>query len=103
MTTIGELKFACPVCHQHIVCDLGAAGSQIECPTCFQPVIVPKSASHAAGKIILHARQPKARLEQLTPKINVVLPPAKKRKWWLTIMALGGLLLVGGAVFAISH
>jgi hypothetical protein len=93
MTTIGELKFACPVCHQHIVCDLSAAGRQIECPTCFRPVVVPKSPSGNHGKIILHARQPKPEKVLLVPKTVAISSSARKRTWWWAIASAAKLLL----------
>ena len=53
---MSEFKFTCPVCGQHIAVDTGAAGAQIECPTCFQRIIVPQ-APRADSKYILTATQ----------------------------------------------
>ncbi len=53
---MSEFKFMCPVCGQHIAVDAGAAGAQIECPTCFQRIIVPQ-APRADSKYILSATQ----------------------------------------------
>lgn len=39
---MSELKFNCPVCGQHIATDSSASGTQLECPTCFQSIIVPQ-------------------------------------------------------------
>lgn len=36
-----ELKFSCPDCGQHIVCDVGCSGMQTNCPTCGRVVTVP--------------------------------------------------------------
>jgi DNA-directed RNA polymerase subunit RPC12/RpoP len=41
--SMSEFKYACPVCGQHIKCDSSQAGSQMECPTCFQKIIVPQA------------------------------------------------------------
>jgi len=57
MTTVSELKFACPVCQQHIACDPGLGGLQMECPTCFQQIIIPKAPTGATTKLILQAKQ----------------------------------------------
>ena len=40
---MSEFKYACPVCGQHIKCDSSQAGTQMECPTCFQKIIVPQA------------------------------------------------------------
>jgi hypothetical protein len=57
MITISELKFACPVCRQHIACDPGLGGLQMECPTCLAKIIIPKAPTGATTKLILRARQ----------------------------------------------
>jgi len=53
---MSEFKFACPVCGQHITSDSSASGSHLECPTCFQKIIVPQ-ASAADSKFIIAASQ----------------------------------------------
>jgi hypothetical protein len=40
---MSEFKFACPVCGQRMAVNSSATGAQVECPTCFQIVIVPKA------------------------------------------------------------
>ena len=40
---MSEFKFACPVCGQRMAVDSSATGAQVECPTCFQIIIVPKA------------------------------------------------------------
>jgi len=37
---MSEFKYACPVCGQHIKCDSSQAGTQMQCPTCFQKIIL---------------------------------------------------------------
>lgn len=53
---MSEFKFLCPVCGQHIATDSTAAGTQIECPTCFQKIVVPQ-APKFHSKYILSATQ----------------------------------------------
>src|SRR5438874_11425642 len=53
---MSEFKFACPVCGQHITADSSASGGKLECPTCFQKIVVPQ-ASAADSKFILAASQ----------------------------------------------
>jgi len=42
---MSDFKFACPVCGQHITCDSTQGGSTLQCPTCFQKVVVPQSST----------------------------------------------------------
>ena len=46
---MSEFKFACPVCGQHITCDAAAAGSQMNCPTCFRKIVVPRAPESGGG------------------------------------------------------
>ena len=54
---MGEFKFACPVCGQHITADSTASGSRLECPTCFRKIVVPQAPSVGDSKFILSASQ----------------------------------------------
>jgi DNA-directed RNA polymerase subunit RPC12/RpoP len=51
---MSEFKYACPVCGQHIKCDSSQAGSTMECPTCFQKIVVPQAPASDDQKFILH-------------------------------------------------
>jgi DNA-directed RNA polymerase subunit RPC12/RpoP len=42
---MSEFKYACPVCGQHIKCDSSQSGTQMQCPTCFQKIVVPQAPS----------------------------------------------------------
>jgi hypothetical protein len=57
MIPMSELKFACPVCDQHIACDPGLGGLQMECPTCFRQIIIPRRPTGATTRLILQAKQ----------------------------------------------
>ena len=46
---MNEIKFACPHCQQHIVCDEGYCGYQIQCPACEGGLIVPRLAAFGFG------------------------------------------------------
>src|SRR5436190_21319759 len=39
---MSEIKFACPHCRQHIACDNGYAGLDVECPSCGGMMVVPR-------------------------------------------------------------
>jgi predicted RNA-binding Zn-ribbon protein involved in translation (DUF1610 family) len=67
---MSEFKFACPVCGQRMAVDSRTSGAQVECPTCFQTIIVPKAPAEGS-KYQLSATQ------YIKP---VVLPPPAKRK-----------------------
>jgi hypothetical protein len=67
---MSEFKFACPVCGQRMAVDSSATGAQVECPTCFQIVIVPKAPAEGS-KYQLSATQ------YIKP---VVLPPASSAR-----------------------
>jgi hypothetical protein len=54
---MSEFKFACPVCSQHITADSSASGTQLECPTCFQRIVVPQAPASEDTKFILSAAQ----------------------------------------------
>jgi hypothetical protein len=55
---MGEFKFACPVCGQHITADSSTSGTQLDCPTCFRRIIVPQAPREGDPKLILAAAQP---------------------------------------------
>jgi outer membrane lipoprotein-sorting protein len=46
---MAEFKFSCPQCSQHIQCDTGYAGVQINCPTCQQAIVVPQAPGSAVA------------------------------------------------------
>jgi regulation of enolase protein 1 (concanavalin A-like superfamily)/DNA-directed RNA polymerase subunit RPC12/RpoP len=50
---MSEFKYACPVCGQHIKCDSSQAGTVMECPTCFQKIVVPQAPENEDQKFIL--------------------------------------------------
>ena len=54
---MSEFKFACPVCGQHITADSSTSGGQLECPTCFQKIVVPQAPTSQDSKFILSASQ----------------------------------------------
>jgi regulation of enolase protein 1 (concanavalin A-like superfamily)/DNA-directed RNA polymerase subunit RPC12/RpoP len=50
---MSEFKYACPVCGQHIKCDSSQAGTVMDCPTCFQKIVVPQAPTSEDQKFIL--------------------------------------------------
>ncbi|MGO8837741.1 MAG: hypothetical protein ACLQAH_15235 [Limisphaerales bacterium] len=50
---MSEFKYACPVCGQHIKCDSTQGGTTMECPTCFQKIVVPQAPASDDQKFII--------------------------------------------------
>src|SRR5277367_5933634 len=46
---MADFKFSCAQCGQHIACDAGYSGMQINCPTCQQLIVVPQAPRPAAA------------------------------------------------------
>lgn len=74
---MSEFKYACPVCGQHIKCDSSQAGTQMQCPTCFQKIIVPQAPA-GEQKLILTGTQVGERPAVKAPEANpYAYSPAK--------------------------
>lgn len=78
---MSEIKFACPQCSQHIVCDGGYADFGIECPGCGQKLVVPridpKDASRH-GLVIVASSPPLSKRPMTTP---ATLDPWTEEQW----------------------
>jgi len=72
---MSEFKYACPVCGQHIKCDSSQSGTVMECPTCFQKIIVPQA---PVGEQTLILTGTKANGDRPAPK-NAETNPAGSR------------------------
>jgi hypothetical protein len=83
---MSEFKFACPVCGQRMAVDSSATGAQVECPTCFQIIIVPK-APVTGSKYQLSATQ-YIKPIVLPPKPKPAAPVAPQRQYAVLIFAL---------------
>jgi DNA-directed RNA polymerase subunit RPC12/RpoP len=94
---MSEFKFSCPVCGQHIAADSSATGAQIECPTCFQKIIIPE-APKADSKYILSATQ-----YIKSPPLTPPRPPDRSRaarKSYTPVLAGAAAVVVAiGATF----
>lgn len=62
---MSELKFACPVCGQHITCDSSSSGSPMPCPTCFRQLVVPRATVPGAAGLVVHASEVQTRVVPL--------------------------------------
>ena len=54
---MAELKFFCPNCGQHIQCDTSDIGSQINCSSCQQLIVVPRLNGISDGKPPVQAKR----------------------------------------------
>jgi len=99
--TMSEFKFACPICRQHIKSDSSASGTHIECPTCFQKIVVPQAPADTESKLILSATQAPAK--RAITEIASAPAPATRRLQWLPLL-WGGLAVVvlAGAVVTVA-
>ena len=96
---MSEFKFACPVCSQHITSDSSASGTQIECPTCFQKLVVPQPPA-ADQKLILTATLAGAKRTTQAEAIAEAASRPKSRNRALPVSSVVFfLLLVGAAAF----
>ncbi len=95
---MSEFKYACPVCGQHIKCDSSQAGSQMECPTCFQKITVPQAPSSDDQKFIITGTKVGERPATNIPTDRVV---ASENKFPMAaVVILLVLVCAGAAVFA---
>jgi len=44
-----DIVFNCPKCDQELAVDASGAGSEINCPTCGETIVVPQTVSHLPG------------------------------------------------------
>jgi len=93
---MSDLKFACPVCGQHITVDQSLGGSQLECPTCFRKLVVPHTAPDS--KLILSAT-PVASPRSWIGLASQATGKARQHKALLgTLLGAGAVCLVLGAI-----
>jgi hypothetical protein len=89
---MGEFKFACPVCGQHITADSSNSGSEIECPTCYRKIVVPQAPTEGQKFILSAAEVSKPRPASTPVLSNHVHKPASASKSGLVV---GAILLIG--------
>jgi hypothetical protein len=78
---MAEFKFSCPLCHQHILCDVGYSGMQINCPVCQQAIVVPQAPQPASA--------PRAAYEAPPPPPPPVSPPSLSTRQSTTVPSSG--------------
>ena len=74
---MAEFKFSCPQCGQHIQCDPGYSGAQINCPSCQQSIVVPQAPRSAAAP--LAAPVPPSAQPALSTRQSTTVPATGRR------------------------
>ncbi len=96
---MSEFKYACPVCGQHIRCDSSQTGAVMDCPTCFQKIIVPQAPANADPKFIITGTQYVEKKTSAPVTAGGVVAPEKN--FPMAVVVLLVLALAAGAtVFA---
>jgi DNA-directed RNA polymerase subunit RPC12/RpoP len=95
---MSEFKYACPVCGQHIKCDSTQSGATMECPTCFQKIIVPQAPESDNPKFIITAKKVGAErpIPAVVANAEATPPPAPVKSSFLPAILV--VVLVGAAV-----
>jgi len=99
---MSEFKFACPVCGQHITADSSASGNRLECPTCFQSLIVQQAPEEGGdSKLILSA----AKASTTRTAFPAVTGPSSKTtfNWKVKLLPFVVLIGTGGIAFLLWH
>jgi DNA-directed RNA polymerase subunit RPC12/RpoP len=97
---MSEFKYACPVCGQHIKCDSSQAGTTMECPTCFQKIIVPQAPATADPKFILTGTKVGERPVPKIPENNLVLP---EKSFPVAVVILLVFVCMAAALLLVFH
>jgi hypothetical protein len=99
---MSEFKFACPVCGQHITADSSAAGSELDCPTCFRRIVVPQGRA-SDSKLVLSAIEANKRRSSgtiYTPaSVAAPRPQSHSRKAPMFAGILAGIICVASLAF----
>jgi len=97
---MSEFKFACPVCGQHITADSSTSGNQLECPTCFQRIVVPQAPEGGDTKLILSATKASTSRTAFAEGAETT---TKGHKWKAKLIPLVVLVGTGGVAFLLWH
>jgi len=96
---MSEVKFACPVCGQHITCDAAKSGSHMPCPTCYRELVVPQAPAGNGSKLILTAAEVQTRPVVTGPIGDLTSPVRLKRSVTPAILLVLFLVTIGAAAY----
>ena len=102
---MSDFKFACPVCGQHITCDSGSTGSQMDCPTCFRKLVVPQAPAPGKTNFVIAASEVQTRTIPLPRQSDTPPAIAQPKKFPVVAIAIGVLVCIAvlGAVAFYIH
>jgi len=100
---MSEFKFACPVCGQHITADASASGTPLECPTCFQILIVPHAPEFGDRKLVLTAAKATSAKKPSSPATVREGPKSALEHFKGTLIPISLLLATGGVALFLWH
>jgi hypothetical protein len=100
---MSEFKFACPVCGQHITADASASGSPLECPTCFQTLIIPHAPEFGDRKLILTAAKATTAKKFSSPVPVRVGRKSALEHFKASLIPVSLLVATGGVAFFLWH
>jgi DNA-directed RNA polymerase subunit RPC12/RpoP len=72
---MSEFKFVCPACGKDIKCESWRRNTMMECPSCFQRVIVPQATAGDDVELVIKGSKATRRLVT-KPETNLGMPPA---------------------------
>src|SRR5689334_21208217 len=114
---MGDIKFSCPNCNQHITCDELWGEHELPCPSCQTPLVVPAPAGRPApaaatggGSLVPKPPQGGSRLSKAPtqdpaaaqaqprgiPIRNLAPPPTKKKNPFIKILTTAAVVIVVG-------
>jgi len=96
---MNEVKFACPVCGQHITCDAAKSGSHMPCPTCYRELVVPQAPIGNGSKLVLTAAEVQTRPVPTTPVGSLESRVAVKQSATPAVLLILFLLTLGAGAF----
>ncbi len=100
---MSEFKFACSICGQHITTDSSASGRQIQCPTCYQKIVVPQAPASTDTKLLLSAPPANPRRPDMPPTRRRSRPRRKLSAWKLLAVLGAWLLLFCAGAAVVLH
>ena len=100
---MSEFTYSCPVCGQHIKCDMSQSGSKMECPTCFQTIIAPDVSPMHDPKFVIQGTKVGGErpVPGVTPVSVTSTPrvPSKKSPLAAVAFVVFFLIVAGAAVY----
>ena len=96
------INFQCPHCDVNISAELSDAGASANCPTCGQDLVVPEGSVDGVRDDTQQAEDaPVGGNATRSPRLHTKAAPRARKKMVVGILALTGILVVGGIVSSI--